>query len=154
MRPQSIVTFERLFLLAWVLSTAATIIGWGATWQVMQQNREMRALGPAIPVAVTVVGAALPLVLLYFTTRRASVIAKWLLLFLIAVSASALLLSFARQIGSPSLPALLSGAAVLVRVMAARLLFRSDSRAWFGEIPAPAAGGEADRPSERDAPRI
>jgi NAD/NADP transhydrogenase beta subunit len=142
MRPQSIVKFERMYLLAWVLAQIVTFLTWNALWSAVQRDISARGTGPGV-IAAAIVGAILPLVVLYFVTRRGSLVAKWIILVLIAAGAIGLLVALLRQQMVPNLASVLTVAAVLIRVAAARHLFTPEARLWFKEkVASPAPAGE------------
>lgn len=138
MRPQSIVKFERMYLFAWVISVIVTVLTWSALWSVMQRDMSARGAGAGVIVAA-IVGAILPLVVLYFVTRRPSIVAKWIMLALIAAGVVGLVVALLRQQMVPNIASVLTVAAVLIRVAAARHLFTPEARAWFGEKVAKSA---------------
>lgn len=132
MRPQSIVKFERMYLFAWVISVIVTLLTWNALWSAMQRDVAARGAGAGV-IAAAIVGAILPLVVLYFVTRRPSIVAKWIMLALIAAGVVGLVVALLRQQMVPNIATVLTVAAVLIRVAAARHLFTPEARAWFGE---------------------
>ncbi|WP_019517192.1 hypothetical protein [Sphingomonas sp. Mn802worker] len=133
-RPASIVTFERLYL----ASLAVSLIAWAVDWPNMQarlaSNPQTKPFGWMLFVMLGL-NVVVTLLLWFFTTRRASVVAKWIVVVLAGLSALRFLFN---------LPALLGGAisatslilSVLttgLSIAAAAMLFRIDARAWFGE---------------------
>ena len=149
MRPHSIVKFERMYLLAWVLAQIVTFLTWDALWSAVQRDISARGSGPGV-IAAAIVGAILPLVILYFVTRRGSLIAKWIILVLIAAGAIGLLVALLRQQMLPNIASVLTVAVVLIRVAAARHLFDREARLWFKERVADPA--PANEESESPAP--
>ena len=140
MRPQSIIWFERLYVLALILGLVSTWQNWSTRADLLRASdatANLAWLGPAS----TVVGLAIALTLLYLVARRASVVAKWIVVVLAgwgAVLLAILLVGLVRGTGAPLLIAV-GVAQNIAYIAAAAMLFRADARAWFGEAPAETA---------------
>ncbi len=130
MRPSSIVWFERLFLLSLALAMLNAVLSYGML--VAEVESEPALAGMGGPLVLTVVAASLliPLILWYFIARRASVIAKWLLVALIAIGL--LFGSYGFESGI-TLPDLLGVVVTILQLLATALLFRADAREWLAE---------------------
>ena len=86
--------------------------------------------------ASVIVGLILRVVLWHFTARRPSLVAKWVVIAMAAVSGIILLFGIVALISgaTPSLAAALAGiASGALYVAAAAYLLRPDAHAWFGE---------------------
>lgn len=133
-RPSSIVRFEQFYL----TSLACSLVGWLIDWPLMQArlaaNAQTAPFGWMLSVML-VLSIGVSLLLWFLTARRASVVAKWIVVVFAGLSAIRLLLN---------LPAVLNGAITVtslvaalattgLNVAAATMLFREDARAWFGE---------------------
>lgn len=137
MRPQSIVWFERLYLISFVLGLVSTWQNWAARADMLRANEATANLGWLGPTA-TVIGLVIALTLLYLVARRANVIAKWIVVVFAAWGAvllAILLLGLVRGTGE-SILLIVGVAQNLLYLAAAVLLFRPDARAWFGETAA------------------
>ncbi|HVF92826.1 MAG TPA: hypothetical protein VM900_00775 [Sphingomonas sp.] len=132
-RPPSIVKFEYCYLGAWALGLINTAINWSRYQQMAQVQQANAAVGSWYLPTIIGVGILIPLILWYFVARRASVIAKWIVVVFAALAVSGavftlLVASFATGIG-----AMLALGGYALQVAAAWLLFRPDAKAWFGE---------------------
>lgn len=142
-RPPSIVAYERVY----VASFVSSMVGWGLTWPALSaqlaHNPTTARLQWTLPVSL-VLSVIITLALWFFTARRPSVIAKWIVVVLAAVGVMRLL---------ANVPALMAGRigvtayaiAVLTALLsawAATFLFRMEAREWFGE-GLTGEGGEA-----------
>ncbi|WP_085809407.1 hypothetical protein [Sphingomonas sp. TZW2008] len=135
LRPPSIVRFEQLYLAAVVIGLANTGFGWAQSLRGFARNPMLAEMTWLLPTLVAV-GLVLRLTLWYFTARRPSLVAKWIVVALAAIAAvGLLLLLFALASGSsPSLAATITGAlSGVLHIAAAAYLFRDDARQWFGE---------------------
>ena len=132
-RPPSILTFERSYLTALLLGIANTLLHWDYYRATPQVERANVLFGNWFAPAVTIAGASVSILLLYFIARRGSVVAKWL----VSVSAVlfALLMVFNLVAGSFASPtsAILAIAVTVLNLFAASRLFRADTKPWFGE---------------------
>ncbi len=145
MRPVSIVRFEQAYLasiIVWLVNLA--LGGWGL--MVRQSQRQMEGhpafagnpqmfdvIPPTLAVAIGLL-VLFWLTLWYFAARRASVIAKWLIVVMtgLAVLRLPLVLASYPQVGA--LGTVLNAAATLLGAYAVWQLFRSDARVWFNGI--------------------
>jgi hypothetical protein len=140
-RPHSILLFERLYLAAWAIGLISTIVTWQASQEMVMRNPAIAQIGPGFLYATTAVRLLLPLLLWYLVARRASVVAKWLLVGLFAIGV--LGLGWAVAMGTIRLN---TGSAVTALVFALQaaavaMLFRADATAWFARTD------EADAPA-------
>ena len=133
-RPPSIVRFGQLYLAGIVLS----VIGWAIDWPLMQ---ERLAADPRTErfgwmlVVVAALSIAVPVLLWFLTARRASGVARWIVIVLAALSVVRMLIDLPAFLGG-GMSALSFGvgaATTLLSLASAALLFRADARAWFGE---------------------
>ncbi|WP_294191783.1 hypothetical protein [uncultured Sphingomonas sp.] len=133
-RPASIVTFERLYLAGFALSLVSWVVGWPAMQAKLAANPQTAPFGWMLFVMLGL-NIALTLLLWFFTARRASVVAKWIVVVLAGLSALRFLFNLPAALGgavsAPSL--ILSTLTTALNVAAAAMLFRFDARVWFGE---------------------
>lgn len=129
MRPQSIVLFDRLFLASLVLALINAVLAYPTLVEEVEADPALAQIGGG-PIVIGVVLASLliPLVLWYFISRRASNIAKWLLVALVAIGLFFGNFSFSDGL---TLPAVLGLVVTLLQVVAIVMLFRADARAWL-----------------------
>ena len=132
-RPASIVTFELSYLAALVLGIANTILNWSHTQAMPPVQRANEQLGTWFAPTVSALGYVVPIVLLFCVARRGSVIAKWIVTLFAAMAALSLLYGLLTGTFVSTLAAAIAVAATALNLFAASRLFRSDTRAWFGE---------------------
>lgn len=133
MRPASIVTFDRLYLVAIGLGLINSVLSLPHAEQVLADNPAMQQLrlGAVTLYVLLALTVAIQLGLWHFVAHRGSSLARWLL---IAVTALGLLnLPMAlRQLGQGAgLGILLTVAIEAMRIVAIGFLFRADARPWF-----------------------
>ena len=132
MRPQSIVRFELAYLGSVVLWLVNLALGWKARLGTLESNPafagnpQMAELAQTMMIGTTVVMLVLWLLLWYFTARRASEVAKWVIVALFGLPFT--LMSYP-VVGA--LSTVLSLAAFALTAYSVWLLFRPDARAWF-----------------------
>ncbi len=122
MRPKSVIHAERFYLLATVLLLVGTLMAWGPL-------QDAYGTGLAAGVTAAIVGAYLLLIL--FTTRRGSGIARALLLALTAFGALSLLWQISQGQVALGLLGVVNTVQVVLTVVGAVLLFRPNAAAWF-----------------------
>lgn len=132
MRPVSIVWFERLFLLSLLIGLLNAILSYDRTLAMVQSDPAFAQLGwgSGFVIVVTAISLLIPLLLWYFIARRASVIAKWLLVAITAIGV--LMIGFEPGEGA-SLTNIGILATTILQVAAIVLLFRRDAVAWLGK---------------------
>lgn len=131
MRPQSILMFERLFVLSIVLSAISFAIGYGDFSQQVASDPTMQrlGLGGGFVVGLAVTGYAIYLLLWYLIARRAANWAKWILVLFLVLSLTSLPGALS---GQWDLSMLLAVAIYALQVAAVVYLFQPDARAWLG----------------------
>jgi hypothetical protein len=135
MRPQSIVMFERLFLLSLALSAVSFLVNYDAMVAALQSEAALRdlGLGSGFALGLFAFGLAVYLLLWFFIARKASNIAKWVYVVLLALSIPSLVSSLSTF--SFSMGGLLGIAVYALEVAAAVFLFRADAIAWLKGQP-------------------
>ena len=131
MRPQSVVMFERLFLLSLALSVISFAVGYGEFSQQVLRDPAMRQLGLGVGfvIGLAIAGYALYLLLWYLIARKAANWAKWLLVVFLAFS----LVSLPRAMGGPwDLATVAAIAVYALQVAAVLFLFKRDAKDWLG----------------------
>ena len=137
MRPQSIVRFELAYLGSVVLWLVNLALGWKARLGTLESNPafagnpQMAELAQTMMIGTTVVMLVLWLLLWYFTARRASEVAKWVIVALFGLSVIGLPFTLMSYPVVGALSTVLSLAAFALTAYSVWLLFRPDARAWF-----------------------
>lgn len=140
MRPTSITTFERFYLGALVVGLINNVLNWSQATAVLNDPSVQAAgLGTGFLVSTMVIGLAIPLLLWYFITRRASNIAKWILVVLFGFGLIGVLMSFSAMMAMGTLPMVLGLIALALQAYAVFMLFKPDAVAWLN-----AGGGGVD----------
>ena len=138
MRPNSIIMFERLFLASLALSAIASVISYDAVLAELNRDPAMEqlGLGGGFVVGMLALGMAIYLLLWFLIARKASTVAKWILVVFVALG----LVSFAASLTASftlDFSSLLALVTYALEVAAVSCLFRSDAVAWLGgEKPA------------------
>ena len=142
MRPNSIIWFERLFLASLVVSAANFILGYTQMRQLWLADPRVAqvGLGSGFLVGAAVFSFVIYLLLWFLIARKASRVAKWVLVVFIAIA----LISLPSALTGPfSLAQALGLLVYILEIAAIVCLFRADARAWL-------AGAQTDEPSTLD----
>ena len=133
MRPASIIMFERLFLASLALGVVIFLAGYEAMMD--QLGREpavvQLGIGGGFMIGLMVVSVAINLLLWFLIARKASTVAKWILVVLTVIGVGGFLASLATTPMTWDLATLLSVLSYLLEVAAVVFLFRADAMAWF-----------------------
>lgn len=135
MRPASITRFDQLFLGAMALGIANTILGYDTTMTELQSDPAVAELGMASPgflIGVSAFGFVISLLLWFLIARRASGVARWVLVVLTVIGVIGIPFSL---IGVPLVQAILTLIITAMQVGALWFLFRPDAKAWFEHGP-------------------
>lgn len=130
MRPVSIIQFERCYLGAIAIGVINSLLLLPATLRTMQASAAAAAFGPAVVYASLGIGLLISLLLWFFAARKASVVAKWIIVVFFAFAVLGLLRGVLTRF-APGLPGVLQIVAFVLQAVAAYLLFRPDSNRWF-----------------------
>ena len=133
MRPASIVTFERLFLASLALSVFSFVIGYGAMVEEIEREPalEQLGLGTGFMTGTFAVTVVIYVLLWFFIARKASNIAKWILVVLSAIGLVSFMASLATGQVAFDMTVLLGAAYYVLEIAAVAFLFRADANAWF-----------------------
>lgn len=137
MRPQSIVRFEQAYLGATLLWLVNLAQGWSTRLDSVNRNPafagnpQMAELAQTMMIGTTIVMLALWLLLWYFTARRASVVAKWVVVVLFGVSVLGLPFTLMSYPVTGALGTALSLGTFALTAWSVWLLFRPDAQRWF-----------------------
>lgn len=134
-RPLSIARYEALYLAALALGLVNTALGWSQSVERFAANPAVSAPMMWMLPATAITGFVLRVALWYFTARRPSRVAKWIVVALAAVSIVVVLMGLVALVSgaSASIAAIAGLASGVLYVAAAVYLFQPDARAWFGE---------------------
>lgn len=132
-RPKSIIQFEQVYWAIIVLGLVSAALGWSDMMASVQVQQSVAHFGMGMVYGPIVLGILVQLLLWYFIARRGSVVAKWIFVVLSGLGVVFSLFSLVTK-GSPSIPVGVIDVALLVlQVIAIMLVFRPDTRPWFGE---------------------
>jgi len=126
MRPRSVVTFERLALLAVAVAVVVTAFTWNGNAAAYRRS----GYGPEILWLLTAVEFAVGLLLIFLISRKGSGIAKWILVVLTAVGVVELGMGMGDRLGGGWV-GIAEIAKMLLLVGAVSFLFRADAKPWF-----------------------
>ncbi|MGK6317951.1 hypothetical protein [Sphingomonas sp. DT-204] len=146
-RPLSIVRFEQFYIAYWLVGLVNTVMSWDRSLSVAMRSPAVAAMGPGFLYATTAVGLAIPALLWFFIARRGSTIAKWILVVLFAIGLVALLFTFMGGRFPTGFSGALALIALVLQAAAVAMLFRPDTRTWFGDSDSEAE----EREPEADA---
>ena len=134
MRPASIVMFERLFLASLALSVVSFLINYESMVRDLETQPGVAELGfgSGFAIGSMAVGLAIFLLLWFFIARKASSVAKWILVVLLALSVISLP---GMLMGQWNLGVVLGLGVYALEIAAAAYLFRADAAAWFRGEP-------------------
>ena len=146
LRPRSIINFERCYLGSLLLGFVTLALTWNTQIEALQRTPATAQMGDnfiytSLLGGITL-GAVITLLLWYFAARRASVVAKWIIVVFFALGA----LSLLRQLAAGTIPSGLGGvlsiANFVLQAVAVWLLFKPDAKAWFATRGASADAAE------------
>lgn len=143
MPPKSIRDFRMVYAGAILLGIVGSALSWDEMTSTVQVQRAIATIGAWYPVAIAGVGTAISLLLLYFIAWRGSAVAKWIFVVLVGFGIFAQMLALATGPAGGSVSAIIGIAIVVLDVIGAWLLFRPDTRSWFGEETTPVDGPAA-----------
>ncbi|WP_242137139.1 MULTISPECIES: hypothetical protein [unclassified Sphingomonas] len=136
-RPISIIWFERCYLGAVAVGLVNTALSFNASIQRLSENPAAARFGPSFGSNMllfgTAIGIAISATLWFFTARKRSVVAKWIIAAFFALSLVGVLSGAAMGTIQPGLGGVLAVVALVLNGIAAWKLFQPDARAWFGE---------------------
>ena len=130
MRPPSIIMFDRLFLGSLVVSAVSIVIGFDAMVDQLANEPGTAELGLSggFLAGVLAVGMAISLLLWWLIAHKASNVAKWFLIILLALG----LISVPTLVTGPwDTMTVLGLASYALEFAAIVYLFQADAKAWF-----------------------
>lgn len=132
MRPHSIVLFEKVFFASLAVQLVSTVLSWSQV-DAMIDDPAVRAagIGGGAVAFSMLLGFLLPLLLWYFIARRASNVAKWIFVVLVALSLLPLLSALLNPLVPKGILTIVAVIGTALQVYAAWLLFKPDAKAWL-----------------------
>ncbi|HTG37838.1 hypothetical protein [Sphingomonas sp.] len=131
MRPSSIIWFERLFLAALAIGLVNSLMILNA----INADQAGQPLSPSVLIGSIVVGNIINVVLWYFVARRASNIARWILVALFVLGALSLGFSVMTDSYPGGIEGLLGAIGWALQAASILCLFRRDAATWFESEP-------------------
>lgn len=131
MRPNSIVTFERLVLLYLAIGVLYAYLVWDETMSSLQAQGV--ALGSGTIITIQAITVAFYLLLVWFISRKGSPVAKWIYVVLGGLGLVLGLIGIQQTISLGTLPLILAIAQYVLTLVTIWLLFRPDSKTWFSD---------------------
>lgn len=129
MRPKSIVTFEYVVLGTLVLGIISSLVN--------REQAETQLADAGMPagflLGAQIAGIAINLLLLYFISRKASPVAKWIYAVLTALGIVFGLAGIAQVFAGGALTVVLTLVTFALSAYSLYLLFRPDANAWFND---------------------
>jgi hypothetical protein len=132
-RPPSIELFEKAYFGSLVVSTVALILGWSKLSGQLESElgASGASFGSGLLTTSIVIGYAISLLLWFLIARRASNVAKWILVVLTALGLFGTLTSLFLPTEPKDLNFALNAVATAIGVYAVWLLFKQDAAAWL-----------------------
>jgi len=129
MRPKSIVTFERVVL----ASVALSILGIFLGWERAVTDAADAGVATGFVVGVAVFTLLLSLLLLWFISRKASPIAKWIYVVFTGLGLVIGLVGIGKLFENGGVTAIITILSYVLSAVSLWLLFRPDANAWFND---------------------
>lgn len=133
MRPQSIELFEKVYLASIAIGLVAVAVGWRVLTAESQARMATASAGTVqgILIGSMVLVFGISLLLWFLIARKASNVAKWILVVLAASGVYSLLKEIVFSTVPKDLDFALNTASTLLGLYAVWLLFRPDAAAWL-----------------------
>ncbi|PXA98770.1 hypothetical protein DMC47_06925 [Nostoc sp. 3335mG] len=134
MRPTSIVRFDRLYLGSIVLGLIGNLVEWPVTIARLTADPATAILGSSVPILVggmIATGALIALLLWYFTAKRASNVARWIVTAFTAFAVGSLFVGYGSGAVVLDAGGIIRIVSVALQTAATFFLFRPDAAAWF-----------------------
>ena len=128
MRPNSIGMFDKLFLGSLALGLVNMAVSWENSMAELEGSGLNGGVGTSLMVVSVAIGFGISLLLWYFISRRASNIARWILIALTAIGVVSLPFSL---FDLPTIPMILAIIVTGMQLVAIYYLFQPDSKLFF-----------------------
>ncbi len=136
-KPDSIILFDRLFLVSVALGVLNFIFAWSDMSAKIARAPEFAAtgFGTGFVIATFAIGMIINLIIWYFISARASKIAKWILTAFFAIGLLSMLSNLNNPLGPQGISLGVALVITLIQGAAIYMLFRPDSIEWFNRKP-------------------
>ena len=133
MRPASIDLFDKLYLTSFVISILQAAVSFKENSANLQADPATAQLGfgSEFLLAMLLISFSISFLLWFLVARRASNIAKWILVILSAISIPMIVASFPTVAASGTIVVLLTLITTVLSLASIVCLFRRDARDWF-----------------------
>ncbi|MFD1949524.1 hypothetical protein ACFSGX_01925 [Sphingomonas arantia] len=131
MRPKSIVQFEYVYIAALLLGIVATYLMAGQTAALMQMNGMPVSEGALITIQWVMAAILAGIALL--ASRKASNVARWIVIVLCGLAVVSFLFSV-RNLSAMGSVSILAVSQFVLSIVVIYLLFRPDAKAWFAGV--------------------
>ena len=142
MRPASIVKFDRYFLLSLGIGLVNAVVSYDAYVKMLADDPATAQFGASFVLSTLAFGFGIPLLLWYLVARKASNVAKWLVVVLTGLGLLGILPSLSMMLDRGILYFGMSLATFGLQLYAVYYLFRPDAKAWL--VSKGKAGTEPD----------
>jgi purine-cytosine permease-like protein len=145
-KPPSIARFERYWFPSTLFWLIGTRLAWDRTQHALTVNPQTIPVAGWAQWAIIALVVATTLLLWYLVARRASSIARWLVVLLAVIGTVRILLTLFTLATSANPHPLSQGSFIIsaaLTIASAAMLFRDDARLWFGDGPSEIDGNEA-----------
>jgi hypothetical protein len=123
--------FERLYLASVAIGLVNAVLNIATAERLLAANPATQGLGGGFVLAMIALSAAISLTLWYFTARRASNLAKWLIVILAVWTATSVVLGIADRSTGFADSVIGPLVALGLELVAIFFLFQPDARRWF-----------------------
>ena len=130
-RPPSILWFERLYLGGVAVNLTNTLVNWSSLQEQVAATPNSELLPSWFMGATIAIGIGISLLLWYFVARRGSVVAKWIVTIFFALGLIGILRTLGADMAAPG-TGIFAVAVLALQAGAVFMLFRPDTKAWFG----------------------
>ncbi|MEI4507880.1 hypothetical protein WBQ88_09845 [Sphingopyxis sp. CCNWLW253] len=136
-KPDSIILFDRLFLVSLALGVLNFLFAWSDMSAKIARAPEFAAtgFGTGFLIASFAIGMILNLIIWYFISARASKIAKWILTAFFVIGLISMLSNLSNPLGPQGISLGVALVITVIQGAATYMLFRADSIAWFNRKP-------------------
>jgi hypothetical protein len=133
MRPASIDLFDKLYLTSFAISVVQAAVSFNESAASLQADPATArfGFGSGFLIAMLLISFSISFLLWFLIARRASNVAKWILVILTAISVPMLAMDYQTIAASGAIVALLTAIATVLSLCSIFCLYRRDARDWF-----------------------
>lgn len=129
-RPASINLFEKFFIAAVAIQFVRMTVNWDA-WAAINPNPGVKSGGIGVLIFGAMASTVLWLLLWYYIVRRASNVAKWIYVVLVALLTISTIIGLANPLAPRGLDRAVGLVILALQLFATGLLFRNDAATWL-----------------------